>query len=87
MLENGHAHCILGNHELNAIGYATPHPSRPGEYLRPHTDKNRMQHQEFLEAVVEGSEFHLKVVKWLQTLPVYLELDGIRVVHAWWHEP
>jgi hypothetical protein len=37
--------------------------------------------------VGEGSEFHRKVVEWFQTFPVYLELDGIRVVHAWWHEP
>jgi hypothetical protein len=87
ILNNDHGYCILGNHELNAIGYATPHPHRPGEYLRPHTEKNRLQHQEFLDQVGEGSEFHHKIIEWFKILPVRLELKGIRVVHAWWHEP
>src|SRR3981081_3733406 len=31
------ARCILGNHEFNAIAWATPDPDRPGEPLRRHT--------------------------------------------------
>ena len=51
---------VLGNHEFNAIAWATPDPANPGEYL-PHaarTEKVRgiaSQHEEFLAAVGEDS--------------------------------
>lgn len=30
---------------------------------------------------------HREVLEWFQTLPVWLELPGLRVVHACWHAP
>ncbi|WP_367178245.1 metallophosphoesterase, partial [uncultured Maricaulis sp.] len=39
MCEAGEAVCLMGNHELNAIHYATPDPMREGEFLRPHSAK------------------------------------------------
>lgn len=52
MRDAGHAHCIMGNHELNAIGYATLYPDTPktrGMFVREHSNKNRRQHIEFLD--------------------------------------
>ena len=86
MVDAGHARCIMGNHELNAIGWATPSEKKPGEYLRPHIDKNFKQHRAFLEAVGEGSDLHRELIGWFKTLPVALDLGGLRVVHAWWHQ-
>jgi hypothetical protein len=56
MVEGGHAHIVMGNHEFNAIAYATPNPNKPGDFLRTHEGewaaKNFAQHQKFLEAFV-----------------------------------
>lgn len=88
MVEAGTAQCVMGNHEFNAIAWATPDPQRPGEYLRPRgMEKNRAQHREFLGQVGEDSARHREFVEWFRTLPLWLDLGGIRVVHACWHAP
>jgi hypothetical protein len=84
MVEGGKAHVLMGNHEFNAIAWATPHPDRPDEYLREHSRKNRKQHEAFLIEVGEGSPCHQEIVSWFKTLPLWLELDGARFVHACW---
>jgi len=93
MVDAGHARVVMGNHEFNAIGYVTPDPyAGTGEFLRPNrfdhekSVKNRSQHAQFLAQVVEGSHQHHEWVKWFKTLPLHLDLGGIRVVHAWWDE-
>ncbi|MEX1196335.1 MAG: metallophosphoesterase [Pseudohongiellaceae bacterium] len=86
MVEAGHALAVMGNHEFNAVLYATPDP-KDGGYLREHSEKNREQHQEFLQAVGEGSALHRELIDWFGSLPVYLDLPALRVVHACWHEP
>ncbi|MEX0624598.1 metallophosphoesterase [Saccharospirillum sp.] len=85
MVEANQALAVMGNHEFNAVAWATEHPEGPDGYLRKHSDKNRDQHQAFLAQVSEGSETHRELIKWFKTLPLYLELDGLRVVHACWH--
>jgi hypothetical protein len=84
MVEAGRAHCIMGNHELNALAYAT---ESGGSWLRPHSEKNVQQHAAFLEQVPERDGLRASYLDWFRTLPVTLDLDGIRVVHAWWHPP
>jgi hypothetical protein len=85
MVEAGSAQAVMGNHEFNAIAWA----AKGGEsgFLRPHTAKNRAQHRAFLEQVGEGSKAHAEAVAWFRTLPLWLELGGLRVVHACWHPP
>jgi hypothetical protein len=85
MVDNDDALCILGNHELNAIGWATPSEARPGEFLRPHTENKRRQHAAFLAQIGEGSALHREWIDWFRTLPVALDLGGLRAVHAWWN--
>jgi len=87
MIDAGHARSVMGNHEFNAIGYSTERRGAPGEFLREHSEKNKSQHVEFLEQVVEGSALHRELIEWFKSLPPLLDLGGIRVVHAWWHEP
>ena len=92
MVESGDALCIMGNHEFNAIGYATPDRNLPGECLRPNRIeskkalKNRLQHKAFLDQVGEGSALHREYVQWMRHLPIALDLGGLRVVHACWDE-
>ena len=85
MVEAGEALAIMGNHEFNAVAWATPDPSQPGEYLRPHSAKNRHQHQAFLEQIGQYPDLHEEVLDWFRTLPLYLDLPEFRAVHACWH--
>lgn len=92
MVEAGDARCIAGNHEFNAIGYATEDPGNPGEYLRPNRAdtpkcrKNRAQHEAFLSQVATSATAHKDWVDWFKTLPPALDLGGIRVAHACWDQ-
>ena len=85
MCEAGSASAVLGNHEFNAIGWATQ--SENGDFLRSHSSKNAHQHAEFLRQLEENSAAHRDAVSWFKSLPVWLDLPGLRVVHACWHEP
>nr|WP_299242930.1 metallophosphoesterase [uncultured Halomonas sp.] len=87
MVEAGQALAVMGNHEFNAVAWATEDPESSGEYLRPHTPKNQRQHQAYLDQVEEGSALHREHIAWFKTLPLYLDLDGLRVIHACWHPP
>ena len=90
MVDAGSALAVMGNHEFNAIAWFLPDPDAPGEHLRRHHsakygDKNRKQHTAFLNEV-EGTSRHKEVIDWFLTLPIFLDLPEIRIVHACWHE-
>jgi hypothetical protein len=84
MVASGAALAVMGNHEFNALAFHTPHPQRPGEYLRPHSEKNVDQHRRTLEQLPPGEL--TDYLEWFRTLPIALELDGLRVVHACWDD-
>jgi hypothetical protein len=86
MTAAGTAQSILGNHEFNAIAWVTPDPEHPGKFLRDHHKPgNREQHQAFLD-VVEGTPRQKEITDWFKTLPLWLDLPGLRIVHACWHQ-
>jgi hypothetical protein len=85
MVEGESAKIVMGNHEFNAISYATPNPEIPGEYMRPHTDKNRKDHQEFIEQVQVQTGYYARSIEWFRTFPLHLDLGDLRVVHACWN--
>jgi hypothetical protein len=86
MTAAGTAQSILGNHEFNAIAWVTPDPEHPGKFLRDHHKPgNREQHQAFLD-VVEGTPRQKDITDWFKTLPLWLDLPGLRIVHACWHQ-
>ena len=51
MIEAGSARAVMGNHEWNAIGFATEDPEG-GDWLRPRTDNKVREHKEFLDRSV-----------------------------------
>jgi len=81
MEKSGAAKAVMGNHEYNAICYHTQ--GEDGSYLREHSDKNKEQHEETVGQL--GSDI-ADAVAWFKTLPLWLELDGLRVVHATWDD-
>jgi hypothetical protein len=85
MCEAATASAVLGNHEFNATAWATP--DGKGAFLRKHSERNAAQHAAFLEQLDEGSPEYCDAINWFRQLPVWLELPGLRVVHACWHEP
>ena len=85
MVLEGSALMVLGNHEFNAIGWHSRWIN-PGEYLRPHTSKNRKQHAHTLRAFFGRKKEWKEFFDWFQTLPLSLDLGGIRVAHAAWND-
>ena len=84
MIEEKTALAIMGNHELNALAYHTADPESPGEYLRRRSPKNEKQHRATLEQL---SPRELRsCLEWFRTLPLWLDLPGLRAVHACWDD-
>ncbi len=82
MVEAGTAQAVMGNHEFNAIAYHTRHPVDDSEFLRPRSEKNVIQHA---ATVAQLSAYELAdALDWFRTLPMWLDLDDLRVVHACW---
>ena len=86
LISDGHASCILGNHELNAILFHR-RSSALNAPLRSHKEQNTKQHKSFIEAFGVESSDALSWTAWmLETLPLWLEFDGLRIAHACWSE-
>lgn len=83
MVERGDAQAVMGNHEFNAICYAT---SLGDSFLRPHTEKNTRQHAAFLQEFPVGSDDYKDTIAWFKSLPLYLDSPSFGVVHACWCE-
>jgi hypothetical protein len=84
MIEAGSARAVMGNHEWNAVGFATQDPEGGG-WLRPRTDNKIKEHKEFLAQVGCDSPLHKELVAWFKTLPPFLDLGNLRACHAWWN--
>ncbi len=84
MIEAGSGRSIMGNHEWNAIGFATRDPEGP-DFLRPRSENKLKEHREFLRQVGLDSPLHKELVAWFKTLPPVLDLGSIRLCHAWWN--
>ena len=81
MVNNNHAFAVMGNHEFNALAFHTHHNGKP---LRRHNKKNIDQHEAFLNEYEDTPVDKKTVLEFFYQLPLWLELDGLRVVHACW---
>ena len=82
MVASGHALSVMGNHEYNAIAFNTR--DKNDTHLRAHNIKNIKQHRAFLKAYRHNQEGYLETLAWFKTLPLWLDLNGLRVIHACW---
>lgn len=82
MVERAGALSVMGNHEFNAICYASLGDN--GQPLRAHSEKNYSQHQAFLQAYPDDQERN-QVISWFRTLPIFLDMGDFRVIHASWN--
>lgn len=87
MVEEGEAHIVMGNHEYNALTYSYPAPAGSGKrWLREHTPRNNRLIRETLEQYYDYTNEWEDTLAWFKTIPLCLEIDGIRVVHACWDQ-
>jgi len=84
MVLDGKALAVMGNHELNALAYHTPDATAPGEFLRRDLPKNVKQHSQTMKQLAP-KELEL-YLDWFSTLPMWLDLPGVRAVHACWDD-
>jgi Calcineurin-like phosphoesterase len=86
MVDNSSAQITMGNHEYNALCFHTSNGN--GRFLRPHSKKNINQHKEVLDEIEsKGSKSKNQwqiYLEWFRQMPLFLELEGLRVVHACW---
>lgn len=88
MVEEGEAFIVMGNHEMNALTYTRR--CRTGsdcEWLRPHTPRHNRIVQETLEQYRDYPGEWEDTLAWFMEIPLLLERDGLRVVHACWDAP
>ncbi|MFL0802293.1 MAG: metallophosphoesterase [Agarilytica sp.] len=90
MVDARTAQCIMGNHEYNILGYITPTPETESsdsvEYVRAHNARhNRLIAETLMQFASYPEEWRL-FLDWFRTLPVYLDMEGCRVVHACWDD-
>jgi hypothetical protein len=81
MADNGSAQVVMGNHEFNAIAYHTPYND---DFLRPRNDRSDHQIKETLEEFRYHPEEWQYYLDWFETLPLFIEFEQFRVVHACW---
>lgn len=84
MVDSGNALAIMGNHEYNALAYA--YPIGENRYLRSHNPVHTRQHQATLEQFANHDSEWQDWLEWFYTLPLYLDLGNLRVVHACWDQ-
>lgn len=82
LFASGRAVGVMGNHELNALLFHRNDVS--GRPLRPHSTKNLAQHSSFCARFGIGTSEALARTSWFLTLPLWLDLGGLRLVHAYW---
>jgi len=89
MVDGGAAKAVLGNHETNALAYATPRsaahaPVTAQDWCRPHSDRNYSIHAETLRQI-PANEWAVWL-DWFRNIPWWLDLGDLRCVHACWDD-
>lgn len=82
MVDNGAAIALMGNHEYNAVLFNMYGKTN---FLRPHTVKNYKQHSATLLQFHNQPERYDDMIQWFKTLPLYIETNAFRAMHACWH--
>jgi len=84
MVEAGAAIAIMGNHEYNAVAFSKQ--GDDGNYLRSHNAVHTKQHQATLDQFASHPGEWQSYLEWFYTLPLFLDLGNLRVVHACWDD-
>ncbi|EPC01364.1 ser/threonine protein phosphatase [Litchfieldella anticariensis FP35 = DSM 16096] len=87
MVESGEAQIVMGNHEYNALAYCHRAENDDAhEWLRDHTPRHNRIIKETLEQYREHPAEWDETLAWFMEIPLFIEQDGLRVVHACWDQ-
>ncbi len=84
MVENGSAYAILGNHEINALFYSLL--DKKGKHLNKRWSRLHLDLNSALSEFASYPGEWKAHIKWMRTLPMFLDLGPLRVVHACWKD-
>ncbi|MBK5194348.1 MAG: metallophosphoesterase [Flavobacteriaceae bacterium] len=84
MVEKESAYAILGNHELYAVLYYLR--DIEGKYYKKRIPKYQLQINQTLEEFAPHKAELKSHLKWLRTLPIFLDFGDIRIIHACWDD-
>jgi len=82
MVEKGSAYAILGNHEMYAVLYYLR--DIEGKYYRKRIPKYQLLINQTLEEFILYKDEFKGHLRWMRSLPMFLDFGKIRVVHAYW---
>lgn len=86
MVDSDQAVMVLGNHEYNAVAFATETEPGSGRYLRVHNTRNISLLQQTLEQFAAYPKDWSDFIRWFKSLPLFLDWTNFRVVHACWDQ-
>lgn len=87
MVDAGHAYCIMGNHEYYALAWNTPASEQStDEYVRARSKHHTRLHRETLEQFEEHPYDWEDFNEWFLTLPLFIDAQRFRAVHACWDD-
>ena len=89
MVAAGTGRCMMGNHEFNA--WAFHFEDARFDWLRPRSNHNLTQHLAFLHEYLDPGRLQREeelqqAIDFFASLPLFLDLGDIRIVHACWHQ-
>ncbi len=82
MVDSDNAIALMGNHEYNALCFHFQETE--GGHLRKHLINNIVQHYETLKQFQNRQAEYETYLEWFKTLPLYIETDQFKAVHACW---
>ncbi len=74
----------MGNHEFNALAYHYELPD--GKHLREHNLVHTHQHSQTLLQLEGHDQEWQSCLEWFYTLPLFLDLSELKVIHACWDQ-
>lgn len=79
LVQAGHAHAVLGNHEINLLRDDAKDGS--GWYFDQRVERDQPKYAPFKRATQDQKS---RIVEFVSTLPIALERADIRIIHAAW---
>lgn len=87
MVEDGAARIVMGNHEYYSLAWSTLAPEAMSqEYVRDHLPRHERVIRETLDQFANYPDEWADALDWFLTLPLFLELENLRCVHACWDQ-
>jgi len=80
LMKEGKAQCVLGNHDLNIL---LGHPKHDNNWF---FGKDYVEDGIVVPQALADKEIRSKVLDFFRTLPIALERNDLRVIHACWND-